>query len=173
MFKYLQGTKDAGISYTDQSNIQKLRAFSDSDHAGDKKTRRSTTGYIIQYCGGLISWGAKLQDVTALSTEAEFIAAAECTCQMIYIKNLIEELIGKPVQTELNIDNQSAIRLMTVGIFNQRTRHIDVRYHFLDEKIRKNQISIKYVSSDDQLADIFTKPLGSVKFTKFRNLILS
>lgn len=173
IFRYLQGTKDYGITYNNQGDVQRVRAFCDADYAGDLKTRRSTTGYIIEYNGGPISWGSRLQPVTAQSsTEAEYIAASDCTRELLYIKMLLEELTGREIDVELNIDNQSAIRLMRTGVFNRRTKHIDVRYRFLNEKVSKNKIRINYVNTNDQLADILTKPLGPIKFKKFRDVLV-
>lgn len=84
----------------------------------------------------------------------------------------MEELIGKTVNVEMCIDNQSAIKLIKTGIFNRRSKHIDVRFHFISEKVKENNINIVYCNTSDQIADIFTKPLGTIKFRKFRDMIV-
>lgn len=171
--RYIKGTINKGIVYKcDNSFIDKLEAFCDSDFAGDE-SRRSTTGYVIMYGGGPISWCSRRQPiVTTSSTEAEYVAAAECVKELLYLKSLIEELTGKTVEVNLHIDNQSAIKLMKNGIMNHRSKHIDVRYQFIAEKVKQNIININYIKTDDNISDLFTKVLGSGKFTKFINYIV-
>lgn len=124
----------------------------------DIETRKSTTGYVIMYSDGPISWCSKKQPIITLSsTEAEYVAATECCKEILYLKTLIEELTGKIIKTTLNIDNQSTICLIKNGIGNKRSKHIDVRYRFINEKVTTGQL--KYCSSDTQHADIFTKAL--------------
>lgn len=85
---------------------------------------------------------------------------------------MLEELLGKTVNAEMCIDNQSAIKLIKTGIFNRRSKDIDVRFHFISEKVKENNINIVYRNTSDQVADIFTKPLGPVKFRKFRDKLV-
>lgn len=171
--RYLQGSRDLGIKYGNQGDIQTIKAYCDSDYASDVETRRSTSGYAIYYCGGPISWASRRQPLVALSsTEAEFIAAADCCKELLYLKSLLREITGEIVHAEMNIDNQSAIKLVKSGIFNRRSKHIDVRYHFLSEKVNENNISINYINTNNQIADILTKPLEPIKFKKFKNMLL-
>lgn len=117
--RYLQGIKHLGIIYNNNNNVKTLKAFRDVDYAGDVENRKSTSGYIIEFCGGPISWASHKQPITALSsTEAEFISAADCCKELLFLKNLLEELINKTVRVEMHIGNQSAIKLIKTGIFN-------------------------------------------------------
>ena len=121
----------------------KLEAFSDADYAGDVKDRKSVTGYVIMMSGGPISWCSRKQSIVALSTtEAEYIAAAECCKELKYLKTLIEELTGKRVEAELCVHNQSAIRLIECGQVTHRSKHIDVSCHFICEEFKEKLFSI-------------------------------
>ena len=158
ILKYLNGNKECGIEYSCNKNINQLEAYCDADFAGDLETRRSTTGYVILLAGGVISWCSRKQSVIALSsTEAEYIAAAECCKELLYLKTLLEEILNNEIKIELNIDNQSAIALIKNGVLNKRSKHIDVKFRFVHELIRDEVIKLKYCPTNDQLADIFTK----------------
>lgn len=176
ILRYINATKNLGISYkvNNDKNKEELIGYTDSDYAGDVETRKSTTGFIIMYCNGPISWCSKKQSVVALSsTEAEYIAATECCKEILYLKFLIEELTGKSVKATLNIDNQSTIHLIKNGIGNKRSKHIDIRYRFINEKVAEGLISVNYCSTDTQLADIFTKALGQNKFEIHKKRLLN
>lgn len=173
ILRYLNGTRCAGICYKKDSNCKELLGYCDSDFAGDIGTRKSTTGYVIFFCGGPITWSSRKQPIVSLSsTESEYIAAAECTKELIYLKSMIEEIISESVSVNLKIDNQSAITLMKTGQFSKRSKHIDVRYHFIHEKINEGLLNVQYCPTDKQLADIFTKALGKIKFEKLKAEIM-
>lgn len=166
-------TKSNGIIYKKNGENAILRAYSDSDFAGDKQTRKSTTGYVIFYCNGPISWCSRKQPVTALSsTEAEFIAAAESVKEVLYLKYLLESLILENSIVFLNADNQSAISIVKNAQFNKRSKHIDVRFHFIHVKVREGLIKIEYVCTENNIADIFMKALNTVKFVKHKNALV-
>lgn len=165
ILRYLAGTKDKGISFKKGCNDFMLNAYCDADYANDTVTRRSTSGYVLLLSDGPISWCSRRQPIVALSsTEAEFIAAAECCKEILYVKSLLNELISGKINIIMNIDNQSAIQLIKTGSFNKRSKHIDVRYHFIHEQFVKGNINVKYCSTDQQVADILTKPLLKNKF---------
>lgn len=173
ILKYMNTYSDEGIEYRRNSNISELEAYCDSDYAGDLESRKSTSGYVIYYCGGPIVWCSRKQPIVALSsTEAEYIAAAECTKELLYIKTLIEELQSVNVNINLHIDNQSALTMIKNGQINRRSKHIDVRYHFIHEKISEGLIQIDYCCSQDNCADILTKPLELNKFNKIKSKLL-
>lgn len=111
--------------------------------------------------------------VALSSTEAEYIAAAECCKELLHVKALIEELTNRTVKVNVNIDNQSAIKLIKNGVTNKRSKHIDVKYHFVHELIRDKVINISYCPTNDQIADILTKPLERVKFQRFREKLVN
>lgn len=174
ILKYLSGTRDKGITYKVGGDISTLNAYCDSDYANDVSTRRSTTGFVIMLCNGPISWCSKRQPIVSLSsTEAEFIAAADCCKELLYLKSFICELITCKIKIVLNIDNQSSIKLIKTGSFNKRSKHIDVRYHFIHENYVKGNFSVEYCPTDQQVADILTKPLSKIKFQTHCKKLLS
>lgn len=173
IFRYLNGTRDLGIQYNNRYNEREIEAYCDSDFAGDPDTRKSTSGFVIFYCGGPIAWCSRRQRIVATSsTEAEYVAAAECTKEILYLKTLIEELLGESVNVKLKVDNQSAIKLIKNGVINRRSKHIDVKYHFVHEELKKGTINIIYCQSDKKVADIFTKPLGKIKFNTHKRALI-
>jgi len=114
-----------------------------------------------------LSWCSRRQPIIALSTtEAEYIDAAECCKELLYLKTLLDELQNEDIQIKLNIDNQSTIALIVNGVVNKRSKYIDVKYRFVDDMIKNNIIKIKYCPAENQKADILTKPLNRVKFEK-------
>ncbi|GJQ79222.1 S2P [Trypoxylus dichotomus] len=120
--RYLNGSTSGGIKYVSGADTELLEAFCDSDFAGYEDTRRSTSGYVIMFCGGPIAWCSRRQSVVSLSsTEAEFITAAECTKELVYLKCLLSEILNAQVKVRLNVDNQSAIKLIKNGVFNKRS----------------------------------------------------
>jgi hypothetical protein len=152
----------------------KIRAYSDSDYAGDVIDRKNTTGFVIMYAGGPIAWCSKKQNIVALlSTEVEYIAAAECVKEILYVKTLMFELIDRKVSIELNVDNQSAMKLIKSGKLNRNSKNIDIRYHYICDKMNEGLFDLKYCPSEDQLADTLTKPLSKIKLVKCRNAIMS
>lgn len=172
VLKYLVGTVNVGLKFCVNSDTKTLDAYCDADYAGDTTTRKSTTGYVIYYGGSPISWCSRLQPIVALSsTEAEFIAAAECAKELLYLKELIHELTGEKVNVNLHIDNQSAMCLIKNGVMNKRSKHIDVRFKFICEKVNKGDLNIVYCPTEEQIADVLTKPLKTVKFEKFKNVL--
>ncbi|KAF7810522.1 putative mitochondrial protein [Senna tora] len=169
ILRYVKGTLDYGIFYRKGPSC-KLKGYSDADYAGDCDTRRSTTGYVMSIGSGAVSWCSKRQPTVSLcSTEAEYRATAmtaqECTWLMQLLKD-IHQSVDYPV--ELFCDNQSAIRLAGNPVFHARTKHVEVHYHYIREKVLRGDIEVKYISTDNQIADIFTKGLSGTKFEDFR-----
>ena len=158
IFRYLKYTQDEGIVLG--TNDEQLTAYADSDWAGNTDNRRSTTGFAIQLFGGTISWTSRLQKVVSLSsTEAEYYAIGDCVKQITWIRSLLNELGFPQSTTTVHNDNQSAIHLLNSDEYRKRTKHIDVRHHFVREKNRKHEIEVKYIESGEQMADCLTKPL--------------
>jgi hypothetical protein len=160
IMKYLVYTTKFGLWYPKGSTFD-LIGYSDADYAGCKIDRKSTLG-TCQFLGrSLVSWASKKQNSVALSTaEAEYIAAGH-----IPLRDYGYKLSKLP----LPCDNESAIRMADNPVEHNRTKHIDIRYHFLRDHQPKGDIKIAYVSTHNQLADIFTKPLDENTFSKLRN----
>ena len=172
ILSYLAGTANYGLCYnSDEKNT--AIGYTDADYAGDTKTRRSISGFVFLLHGGPVSWASRQQSCTSLSTtEAEFVAASEASKEAVWLIHLLEEIKEeRKIQLPLRCDNQSAIRLVCNPEFHQRTKHIDVKYHFIREQQEAGKIMIKYVPTQDQLADIFTKPLAGPRFTDLRERI--
>lgn len=124
--------------------------------------------------GGPISWFSQKQPCVALSTtEAEFVAGCEAAKNILWLRQFFKEIGITQNCTILCIDNQSAIKLINNPVYHKKTKHIDVKFHFIREKVKRKLIVIKYVQSSNQLADIFTKALPVAKFEHIRDEILS
>ncbi|UYV71045.1 hypothetical protein LAZ67_8001516, partial [Cordylochernes scorpioides] len=167
IFRYLKGTLHMGILFTGQDQ---LVGYSDSDFARDVDSRKSTTGYAFMMNGGTVSWASQRQPIIALSTtESEYIAACSAAKELIWIRRLLQG-IGCDItkETELYIDNQAAIKLVENPVFHKRTKHINVRYHFIRSKHEEGELKVHHVCSSEQLADIMTKPLPRNKFHYLR-----
>jgi hypothetical protein len=166
ILRYLRGTSEMGLLYSREGNLE---AFSDADYAGDKETRKSTSGVVCTYAGAAITWQSKKQQCVALSTtEAEYVSAALGAKELIWLKKMFGECKIDDINYVLNVDNTSAMKLIKNPEFHQRSKHIDVKYHFLRDLYNKGEIDVKYVSSDEQLADIFTKALPKPRFEYLR-----
>ena len=162
ILRYLKGAPAQGLLYEDKGSNQ-IIGYSDADWAGSPSDRRSTSGYCIMIGGNLISWKSKKQEVVARSSaEAEYRAMALATCELIWIKQLLQELRWKDVRSmRLICDNQAALHIASNPVFHERTKHIEVDCHFIRQKIESGCITTEFVNSSDQLADIFTKSLRS------------
>jgi hypothetical protein len=147
-----------------------LIGYSDSDYAGCKVERRSTSGTCQLLGRSLISWSSKNQNNVALSTtEAEYIATGSCCAQILWMKATLNDFGIKFKNMPLLCDNEIAIKLTNNPIQHARTKHIDVRHHFIRDHQQKGNIYIKSVGTEDQLTDIFTKLLDEKRFCKLRN----
>ena len=147
---YLSTTKNLGILY--KSGDMNLIAFSDSDFASDVDTRKSTSGNVFTLGGAAISWQSKLQNCVAVSTaEAEFVAAALAVRNLIWLKNFIFEIISEELNITLYVDNQSAIKMIENPVMHNRTKHIDIQYHFIRDIFQKGLFNLKYIPSKAQL----------------------
>ncbi|XP_074337612.1 secreted RxLR effector protein 161-like [Apium graveolens] len=166
ILRYIKGTISYGLRYTRNSYRNALSGYTDTDMAGDVVDRRSTGGMCFYLNGNLISWTSQKQRVIALSScEAEYMAATLAACQSIWLRGLLREVLRQQVGSVIiYIDNKSAIELMKNPILHGRSKHIDVRFHFIWECIEHGELVVRYVGTRKQKADILTKALGRVKF---------
>jgi hypothetical protein len=169
VLRYVAGTADYGIIFGRIDNSKAVVGFCDADFAGDVDTRRSTTGYVYLLHGGAISWSSRLQSTVAVSTvEAEYMSAAAAVKEALWLHVLLTEL-GMVVRPMLvHCDNQGALKLLKHPIASQRSKHIDVLYHFAREKVMKGDVEFVYCATGDMAADILTKPLNKNKFEMCR-----
>lgn len=173
IFRYLKGTADVGLVYGRSSNIDSnIIGYVDSDYAGDLDKRRSLTGYVFTLSGCAISWKATLQSTVALSTtEAEYMAAAEAVKEAIWLRGLVSDLGLLQDTSVVYCDSQSAIHLTKNQMYHERTKHIDVRYHFIRDIILQGDIAVKKIATADNPADMMTKPIPVLKFKHCLGLI--
>lgn len=171
IFRYLKGTMDSGISFkfSDENNIN-LVGFADSDWASDPVDRKSISGYVFMLSNGPISWKSKKQPTIALSsTEAEYISATLAVQESIWLRKLLVELSHpQDNATIIYEDNQGCIALSKNAAHHNRTKHIDIKYHFIREKIANNIIKLIYIPTNENIADLFTKGLNRLKFEELR-----
>jgi hypothetical protein len=172
VLRYLHGTPDHGLYYT-KSNIQ-VNAFCDSDWAGCPDDRRSITGFAVFLGDCLIAWSAKKQVVVSKSsTEAEYKSLSITTAKLFWIRMLFKELrIYLAYPLVLWCDKVSTLALASNPVFHARTKHIEVDYHFVREKVLNRDILLKFISTHDQVADLFTKGLPSAQFLTLRSKLL-
>jgi hypothetical protein len=169
ILRYLVHTPKFGLWYPKGSTFD-LIGYSDADWAGCKIDRKSTSG-TCQFLGrSLVSWDSKKQNSVALSiAEAEYIDVGHCCAQLLWMRQTLRDYGYKLSKVPLLCDNESAIRMEDNPVEHNRTKHIAIQYHFLRDHQQRGNIEIAYVSTKEQLADFFTKPLDEKTFTKLRN----
>ena len=169
-FRYLRATSDWKLVFQQGvANGLVLHGYADADWASDTSDRKSTSGYVFLLAGGAVSWSSKKQSSVALSsTEAEYIAGAHAAKEVVWLRRLLSELgLTSDNSTTLLMDNQSAMTIARNPEFHDRTKHIEVRYHFLRVKVENGELELEYVPTGEQVADILTKGLGREKHLKF------
>lgn len=158
IFRYLQGTKDLKLIYTKDGN-QNITGYCDADWASDVYDRKSCTGYVFMLQGGAICWRSHKQQTVALSTaEAEYMAMSSAAQEALYLRQLHDELgqrQNNPVI--IHCDNQSAIKLSMNDGYLPRSKHIDIRYHFLKDHVNNRLVNFCYVKGENMIADNLTK----------------
>lgn len=164
IFRYLKGTIDLKLTYHKNGNSE-MHAYSDADWASETDKRRSCSAYVIKMANAAISWCSKRQAIVALSsTEAEYIALSSTVREVMWMRQLAQEVDEKlNGPTLLLCDNQSSIKLAESEAYRPRTKHIDIRYHHTREKIDDGSISIKFCRTQEMTADSLTKPVSKEK----------
>jgi hypothetical protein len=165
LWKYLGYTWNLGLLF--HSSPNSLIGYTDADWGGDIGTRKSTIGYTFLFRGAAIAWNSRLQKTVALSScEAEYMALKEAIKEQLYIKALLTEIPYFSVITDystLYTDSNSAIELAKNPLYHHRTKHIDIQYHFIREKIKDKLTNLIFIPTEKQLADGLTKPLDLIK----------
>ncbi|GKC14476.1 putative ribonuclease H-like domain-containing protein [Tanacetum coccineum] len=164
IFRYLKGQPKLGLWYPKDSPFD-LVAYTDSDYAGASLDRKSTTGGC-QFLGcRLISWQCKKQTVVANSTtEAEYIAASNCCGQVLWIQNQLLDYGYNFMQTKIHIDNESTICIVKNPVFHSKTKHIEIRHHFIRDSNEKKLIQMIKIHTDQNVADLLTKAFDVSRF---------
>eukprot|EP00253_Pinus_taeda_P030134 PITA_30134 len=161
ILRYVKGTKQFGILYT-TSECSDLIGYTDSDWVRSVDYRKSTSGYVFHMGSGAISWASKKQSIVALSTvEAEYVVAIAAACQAVSMRRMLRSLGQEQAKkTVIFCDNSSAIALSKNSVFHKRTKHIDTRFHYIRELVSNGEIVLQHWRTQEQVADILTKPLG-------------
>jgi hypothetical protein len=171
VLRYLVGTQRLGIVY--RKGESRAVAYGDSDFAGDTDTRKSRSGVVIIKNGGALTWVSRMQSTVATSTcDVQCISGAEAVKHALWVRRLLGELEGQIYPMTVYCDNQSALVLMTKSMMGfSKRKHVDVAYHFVHNRVMRDEVVLEFVSSEEQLADILTKALPAPKFMGLRSAI--
>jgi hypothetical protein len=172
LLRYISGTLNHGCVYN-RGDDETLIGFTDSDHAGDIDSRKSTSGVLFFLGSSPVSWQSQKQSVVATSScEAEYIAAATGASQGVWLARLYGELLNRAAApVTIYIDNKSAISLCKNPVLHDKSKHIDLRFHFIRDYVEKGMIRAEFIGTGEQKADILTKALGRVRFEELRGKI--
>jgi hypothetical protein len=169
--RYLIGTSKYRLTY-DGDSREGISACTDSDWASDPTQRQSQSGYFVRMAKGLISWTSRAQKTIALSsTEAEYMALSDCSRQVVWMHTLLGELGYDLKAIPICGDNQGSIFIASNPVTEKRSKHIDIRYHYIREVINDGRVVVYFIPGDDNPADLLTKNLGVVKLRKFRDAL--
>jgi hypothetical protein len=172
IFSYLKCTSDYALHFdgTKTGYGDQIVGYSDADWGGDLDTRRSKTGYIVIMFGGVVSWRSKLQTCVSLSTlEAELVAANEAGRELLHTRGLVKDLGYTQRTTTLFEDNQPCIATTKDPIINDRVKLIDIKYHWIRKEVADGSLQLIYCKTADMVADILTKALPVLPFTRLRS----
>lgn len=165
IMRYLKGTLDFCLTYKQLPVNTGLTGFSDADWASDLDARKSTTGYMFVVNDGAVSWNSKKQATVALSsTEAEYMAIVTTIQEGIWIRGIMKELFGENPVIKVFGDNKGALQVITNNSYSPRTKHIDIKAKFIQDKIEKGEITVQYLPTNEMPADILTKAVSRSKF---------
>lgn len=172
------GSRNGGVIGDSRGHTQvqvDVCAYADADWANNKDDRRSVTGWVAKVNGDPVSWSSKKQRTVALSTcEAELYAEAAAIQEVLWLRGLVKELgLHTELGSVIHGDNQSALAVSKNGIKGERTKHVDVKYHFVTETVERGDVQLKWVPSSEQHADIFTKALPVPVFERLRDELMS
>ena len=165
ILRYVRRYLDLGLFF-EPGEENRLHGYTDADYGQNIDDRISIGAYIFFLGNTPISWNSKKQTSTSRSScESEYKALAQCSCEAIWIRRLLQELkiLGNE-PTNLYCDNQSSIKLSYNPVFHEKSKHFEIDYHFTRQKVEDNIIRVEYISSREQPADLLTKPLGRIKF---------
>ena len=169
VLRYIKGTLQFGLNFERSDNFE-LIGYSDADWAGDVDTRKSTSGYIFKLGKATVAWASKKQSVVALSTtEAEYIALCSATQEAVWLRRLLRSLREEQARsTKVFEDNRGAISLSKNPKDHTRTKHIDIKYHYVRDAVQKNEIDVQHSETKQMIADTLTKGLPKPAFEKHR-----
>ena len=170
--RYIKGTLSYDIQFSCVENFE-LQGYAGSDWAGSFNDMKSTSGYCFSFGSGIFSWCSKKQEIIARSiAETEYVAATAATNQALWLRKILTDLDMKQRKaTKVNIDNQAAIAISNNPIFHGKMKLFKFKYYFLREVQKNNKLQLIYCKTEDQLADMLTKPLSKTRFETLRDKI--
>jgi hypothetical protein len=146
---------------------QELVGYADADWGASINDRRSYKGYVFNFANAAVSWESRKQRTVAMSsTETEYMALSESTKEAIHLRRFLSEVLDQPSTTIIFNDNQGAGQLSKNHVFHNRTKHVDIRHHFIREAVERGDIKVEYLPTDQMPADVLTKGLSSPKQNK-------
>ncbi|KAK4400510.1 Retrovirus-related Pol polyprotein from transposon TNT 1-94 [Sesamum angolense] len=161
LLRYLNGSNNSGIKFSKSSEGVKQVGYVDSNYANDRDSRRSTTSYVFTLCGACIRWKSQLQNIVALSTtEVEYIAITEAFKDALWLEGLLKEIGFLKQKVTIYSDSQYGIQLCKNLVFHDRTKHIDVRYHFIRDIVGNENVNLEKIRSEEKPAVMGTKCLS-------------
>jgi hypothetical protein len=172
--RYLAGTRDVGLLFNGNGDEgYQIDAYSDADWGRDLYGRKSIYGYHVAINGCPVAWVSKKQTFVAQSTcESEYVGMSEATREVRWVSQLLQELKIKIKQPVLYADNHSALKIAGNTRMDNRIRSIDIKYHYVKDEVASKRIQLMTIASEFNIADIFTKPLGRIRFQRLRDDIL-
>ena len=173
IMRFLKQSKCDGINFKSNGKLI-LEGYCDADWGSNTDTRKSTTGYIFTLGDGAITWRTRTQPTVALSSaEAEYMSLSEAVQEAIYLRKLLTDFgYSQTEPTIINIDNQSAMKIANHPVQHQRTKHIDIKHHFVRDAISNKEIKLNYLPTGDMPADLLTKNLAKSLFDRHRKTIM-
>lgn len=164
VLRYLYGTKDQVLTLNSKGTLG-INVYCDADWGGDSSERKSTSGYAVFIGKALVAWSSKVQQCISLSTtEAEYVALTEAVKESLWLKQLLSELGIHDTVPIIKCDNQAAISLSKYNTNHKRSKHIEIRYHFIRNLSERREIQVEYIKSNQNTADIFTKSIAKDQF---------
>jgi hypothetical protein len=170
VMRYLKGMLDYGLYYAGDHGF-KLYGYTDSDWDGSVSDRKSTSRCCFSMGSAMASWQSKKQSNIALNTtELEYIATCSASCESIWLQKFLTCLFDLEMEATVTLcDNQSCIKMTKNPVFHDKSKHIEIRYHYIRDMVHRGVVKLQYVGTDEQVADLLTKPLSRVKFELFRD----
>jgi hypothetical protein len=170
VMRYLKGTLEFGLYYNGDHDF-KLVGYADSDWAGSVCDRKSTSRCCFSLGSAMTSWQSRKQSSIALSTtEAEYIATCSASGEAIWLQKLLTSLFDLEMEaTVILCDNQSCIKMTENPVLHDKSKHIEIRYHYIRDMVQRGVVKLQYVGTDEQVAYVLTKPLSCIKFEYFRD----